>query len=180
MTDEDVPVLQTARLTLWRPHADDRQGLLDLVTPEPVRRFLGNRPPSAADEYHRLQRNAGSWLLHGYGTFVCRQNGALAIIGICGVFHSWREWGKGMDDVPEMGWIFAPEVWGRGYATEAATAALDWFDRFHGPRRIACMIEQDHAASLAIAARLGFAPYDRHDTGEGTPLVLLERSPQAG
>lgn len=27
----------------------------------------------------------------------------------------------------ELGYMFLPEVWGRGYAAEACTAALDWF-----------------------------------------------------
>ena len=65
-------------------------------------------------------------------------------------------------------------VWGRGYATEAATAALAWFDRVHGGRRIACMIEHENHASLALAARLGFAVYAEQDY-DGSALFLLQR-----
>lgn len=173
-----APVLETARLSLSGPCALDRQALFDLVAPEAVRRFLGNRPTSPAEEYHRLQRNAGSWMLHGYGTFVCREKPGGEIVGICGVFHSWRGWGQGMDDVPEIGWIFAERCWGQGYATEAARAALAWFDAVHGPRRMTCLIEHDHAASLSIARKLGFAPYARHEEDDGAVLILLERQPQ--
>ncbi len=169
------PVLTTERLDLWRPAASDHAGLLSLVTPEPVRRFLGPAQPSPEDTFARLLRNAGSWALYGYGVFVVRQREQAGIVASCGVFHSWRGFGMGMDDVPEAGWIIAERHWGKGFASEAMTAALAWFDATHGARRIACMIEDGHTASLTVAARLGFTEYGRHQPAEGRELVLCER-----
>ncbi|WP_068073504.1 GNAT family N-acetyltransferase [Novosphingobium lentum] len=175
------PVLTTPRLDLYRPQPHDHAALLTLLGDDEVRLHLGNRPTSAVEEFNRLCRNAGSWALYGYGTFICRTRGSDAVLGICGVFHSWRGFGKGMDDTPEIGWIFARETWGRGIASEAASAALAWFDANHGPLRVACMIEDGNAASFAVASRLGFVEYARHFPdeavpGEGEmPLVLLER-----
>jgi len=37
------------------------------------------------------------------------------------------------------------------------------------------MIENGHAASMAIAAKLGFAEYARHQPDEGRALVLYQR-----
>ncbi len=122
-----------------------------------------------------MQRNAGSWALFGYGNFIVRERETGAIVGVCGVFHSWRDL-DGFDDVPEAGWIFAEPVWGRGYATEAGRAALAWFDRVHGPCRIACMIEPDNHASLTVAARLGFVACDELDF-EDSRVVVLQRAP---
>ena len=170
-----APVLTTARLELWRPQATDRDGLFALVAPDAVRRHLGNRPATLADSFARLLRNAGSWALYGYGGFVVRERGSCKIAGICGVFHSWRGF-AGFDDVPEVGWIFAEPLWGRGYASEAGTAALAWFDRAQGPQRVVCMIEPANRASLAVAARLDFVAYGQ-DTFEGDPVVLLQRAP---
>lgn len=174
------PALVTERLALWHPHPRDHSGLVDLLAPEDVRRHLGNRPTSVTEEFQRLLRNAGSWALYGYGIFTCRRRDEDAVIGIAGVFHSWRGFGQGLDDVPEAGWIFAPSCWGQGLAREAMTAVLDWFDAAHatpqGPRRVACMIDGDNAASLALAARLGFTRYAEHaDGARDVPLVLLER-----
>jgi RimJ/RimL family protein N-acetyltransferase len=167
-------ILTTERLELHQPRAADLAGLATIMVPQAVRRFLGNREVSMADEFARFMRNAGSWALYGYGNFIVRERGAPGIIGICGVFHSWRGFGQGLDDTPEVGWILAEPVWGQGYAGEAATAALAWFDRTHGPRRIACMIEPDNHASLALAARLGFVAYGKHDF-DGSTVVLLQR-----
>lgn len=169
------PVLTTERLELWRPQASDHPGLLALITPEPVRRFLGPAKPTAEDAFARLLRNAGSWALYGYGVFVVRERGKAEIVASCGVFHSWRGFGTGMDDVPEAGWIIAEPHWGKGYAGEAMRAALAWFDVEHGARQTVCMIEEGHDASAAVAARLGFAEYARHQPDEGRALVLYQR-----
>lgn len=175
---DTAPLLRTERLELWRPRAGDLGGIYDAVSPEPVRRFLGGQPTTLPDEAGRLLRNGGSWAFYGYGIFVCREHGETAPVGICGVFHSWRGFGQGMDDVPEAGWIFAQSHWGGGFAREAMTAALGWFDAAHGRRRIACMIEDGHDASLKLADRLGFVRYGLHEQpGENArPLILLERT----
>jgi RimJ/RimL family protein N-acetyltransferase len=168
-----APLLTTARLDLCQPQAADLAGLAAMIEPAAVRRFLGDRPPTLADTHARLARNAGSWALYGYGNFVVRERGRPEVIGNCGVFHSWRGF-DGFDDVPEVGWIFAQPVWGRGYATEAARAALAWFDRVHGPRRIVCMIDPANHASLALAARLGFVAYGEQ-LYEDDVVTLLQR-----
>lgn len=169
------PLLTTARLDLWQPRPCDHAGLIALLADDAVREHLGNRPTSAQEEFNRLCRNAGSWALYGYGICTVRRRGEEAVIGIAGVFHSWRGFGKGMDDTPEAGWIFAREAWGQGLATEAMRAILDWFAQAHGPARIGCMINATNAPSIAVAARLGFGAYDRHHDDAGTELVLLER-----
>jgi len=171
------PVLSTARLDLWRPQAGDLGALVEITSDPEVRRHLAMQETSAAQEFGRLCRNAGSWVLYGYGTFVCRLRDSDEVVGICGVFHSWRGFGTGLDDVPEIGWIFARHAWGHGFATEAARAALAWFDGTQGAgvTRISCMIEHDNHASMAIAAKLGFVVYGKHVDEDGIELVLLER-----
>jgi RimJ/RimL family protein N-acetyltransferase len=170
------PVVVTERLELWRPAASDRADLLALITPEAVREFLGPAEATETDVFARLLRNAGSWALYGYGVFSVRERGGDGtIVSTAGVFRSFRGFGQEMDDVPEAGWIVAQPHWGNGYALEAMSAALAWFDREHGPQRVACMIENGHAASMAIAAKLGFAEYARHQPDEGRALVLYQR-----
>jgi RimJ/RimL family protein N-acetyltransferase len=170
------PELVTERLELWRPQIADRAGLLTLIAPAAVREFLGPAEASETDVFARQLRNAGSWALYGYGVFSLRERGGDgAIVGTCGVFRSFRGFGQGMDDVPEAGWIIAESAWGKGYAIEAMRAALAWFDREHGPQRIACMIEEGHEASAAIAAKLGFVEYARHEPEGERALALYER-----
>ena len=169
-------LLRTARFELWRPQATDLAGLVALVDDEETTRFLGPARATAHNQFERLTRNAGGWSLYGYGTAAVRlAGGDGAIIGSCGVFHSWRGFGKGMDDTPEAGWIVRRDHWGQGVAREAMTAILAWFDATHGLRRIACMIEEGNAASERLAATLGFAAYGAHELEDGANVRLFER-----
>ncbi|HVR89961.1 MAG TPA: GNAT family N-acetyltransferase [Novosphingobium sp.] len=170
-----APLLKTERLELWRPQPGDLGGLNAINTDPRTLPFLGSWTPSEADSFARLMRNAGSWSLYGYGVFMLRRRGEQRIIGTCGVFHSFRGFGQGMDDTPEAGWIIHPDDWGQGLAGEAMRAVLDWFDSAHGPRRIACMIEEGHAVSDRLAGQLGFVEYTRHQQPDEKPLVLYER-----
>ncbi len=171
--------IETDRLELYRPQPEDLAGLFTMIAHPETRRHLGPTEASMVDSFARLLRNAGSWSLYGYGTFVVRLWGQQGILGSCGIFRSYRGFGKGMDDVPEAGWIINADHWGKGYAREAMEAALKWFDAEHGSQRITCMIEEGHSVSENLAQSLGFSAYDRHDPEEeSAPLILYERLPK--
>lgn len=177
MYHNTAPVLSTARFELWQPQVDDLADLFELTRDEETRRFLGGFVPSEMDSFTRLTRNAGSWALWGYGTFMVRRKGEGCIIANCGVFRSHRGFGpeQGFDNVPEAGWIVHRDVWGEGLASEVMAAALAWFDLTHGRQRVVCMIEEGHAASEAIATKLGFVRYGVQQSEEGAALGLWER-----
>ena len=168
-------VLTTERLELWRPQASDFDGLNAINTDPRTLTHLGNWSPDRADTFARLARNAGSWALWGYGTFMVRRRGLQQIVANIGVFRSYRGFAHGLDDVPEAGWIVHPDHWGQGIASEAMNAVLPWFDEVHGKQRVACMIEAGHAASEKVAAQLGFVEYAQHQQENDRPLVLYER-----
>lgn len=171
----DGPLLKTDRFDLWRPVAGDLSQLCALIDDEETRRYLGPASAEKQPQFDRLMRNAGSWALFGYGTFMVRPRGMDDIIATCGVFHSWRGFGAdvGMDDVPEAGWIVRRDWWGKGVASETMEAALRWFDHEHGPKRIACMIEDGNSASERVATRLGFTRCGTHLSEEGADAVQL-------
>lgn len=173
------PVLTTQRLELWQPQQSDLADLFDLTLAEETRRFLGSFVPTEMDAFARLLRNAGSWSLWGYGTFMVRLKRERRIIANCGVFRSHRGFGagQGMDNVPEAGWIIHKDHWGQGIAREAMEAALAWFDATHGAQRVACMIEQGHGASDRLAQQLGFVRYGRQESEGAAPIILYERLP---
>jgi len=174
-----VPVLVTERLELHVPAGGDVWPMHAIVVDPETRRFLG--PSQApADHFERFSRNAGSWLLYGYGSFMLRERSSGELIGNAGVFHSFRGLGEDFDDAPEAGWILRSDRVGQGLGREAMTAALGWFEREHGAQRIVCMIASGNAASIGLAGALGFTPVRDAQLPAGEPVRLFERRPAPG
>lgn len=148
-------VLETERLHLRQATADDFAASHALTASPEMRRFLGRDPPSTEDSFNRLLRNAGSWSLFGYGNFVVIERASGVHVGGCGLFRSLRGLGDDFDGWPEAGWVVAYDRWGLGYAREAMTAILAWFDAEHGCRTV-CMIEAGNTASERLADKLGY------------------------
>jgi RimJ/RimL family protein N-acetyltransferase len=171
-----APRITTDRLELRLPTAADRASMAAIVAHAETARYLG--PPfDPADHFMRFCRGAGSWMLYGYGMFIVRLRGSEEVIGNCGVFHTWRGLGDDFDDAPEAGWILRHDQVGRGIGHEAMKAALDWFDRAHGPRRVVCLITLGNEPSLRLAERLGFGPMRDTMLPSGDAVRLLERLP---
>ncbi|AKH43397.1 RimJ/RimL family protein N-acetyltransferase [Altererythrobacter atlanticus] len=167
--------LQTERLELRLPVADDIAAMHAIVSHEQTSRFLG-RASDPALHFERMARNAGSWLLYGYGSFMVRLRGREELIGNCGIFHSWRGVGDDFDDNPEAGWILGHEYGGMGYAGEAMRAVFEWFEQTHGPHRVVCMIAPENRPSLRLAEKLGFTPMREGALPDGEAVILLDRA----
>ena len=149
------PTLQSPRLLL-RPHGiEDFEALHGLTLAPETRAFLGGEP-SREESYKRLLTSIASWHLFGYGTFAVLERESGDYVGNCGLFRLERDLDPPFEGEPEAGWIIAPQRWGRGYAGEAMRAVLAWFDANLGIRRTVCMISTGNAASVSVAARLGY------------------------
>ncbi|HEY6814420.1 MAG TPA: GNAT family N-acetyltransferase [Croceibacterium sp.] len=171
-----APLLVTERLELWVPTEADLWPMHAVVNDPRTSRFLPEQ--SAAGHFERFCRNAGSWLLYGYGSFTLRERASGELIGNAGVFRSFRGLGDDFDDAPEAGWILRSDRVGQGLGREAMTGALAWFEREHGARRIVCMIAPGNAPSLGLAAALGFAAMRDAQLPDGEPVRLFERRPE--
>lgn len=62
----------------------------------------------------------------------------------------------GLYRFPEIGFIFHPDVWGRGIAREALSAVLDHAVAVHGLDTVRADVDPRNAASLGLLRRLGF------------------------
>ena len=74
--------------------------------------------------------------------------------------------------LPEMGWIFSPSVHGKGYASEAVRAALEWGKPRFAPKKPVCLIAPENAPSIRLAERHGFREFQR-STYKGLPAILF-------
>jgi len=89
-----------------------------------------------------------------YGIWAVEDRESGRFVGRCGL-QVHRLW---PDDV-ELGWGIDPELWGRGYASEAATAALEHAFETVALPRVVSIVHPENIASIRVAEKLGERPY---------------------
>ena len=169
-----VPEVTTERLLLRGCRADDFDDFAALWGDPKVTQFIGGQPSDAGDSWRRLLGVAGHWALFGFGFWLVEERGSGRFAGQVGLARLNRGLGQGFDDVPEIGWVLAPWCHGKGYATEAAQAALAWGERELAMTRAVCMIDPVHRGSLRVAGKTGFTRF-AETTYKESPVILLER-----
>ncbi len=141
------PTLETPRLILRPTAPDDFEGWAELMADESSR-FVGG-PQLRAAAWRGFISMAGAWTLQGFAMFSVVEKSTGRWVGRVGpwVPEGWPG--------TEVGWGLHPTATGKGYAVEAAEAAIDWaFDALGWTEVIHC-IDPDNAASQRVAERLG-------------------------
>jgi RimJ/RimL family protein N-acetyltransferase len=81
--------------------------------------------------------------------------------------------GKQDPEAVELGYTIFEPYRGRGYATEAAQALMDWARREHGISRFIASVAPTNDPSLAIVRKLGFVQTgEQWDDEDGLELVF--------
>ncbi len=84
-----------------------------------------------------------------------------------------------LDGEIEIGWTLRRPFWGRGLATEAASAAVATaFERL-SPNRLISLIAPANERSAAVAGRLGMSQESETLSRVGLPLRVFELAPSA-
>jgi len=142
------PILETARLILRPPRAADFEGWVAAAQDGEVMRHLGGAK-SRLEAWNHFLAAVGAWHILGFHAFSVIEKAGGRWVGRVGPLHPEGWPGD------EIGWTLAREAWGKGYAVEAAVAAIDWaFDVLAWTRIIHC-IDSENTASRSVARRLG-------------------------
>ena len=153
------PLINTDRLTLRSHAVDDDEAVYKLASDPVVLQFIRGLPTTREEAWHRLLRYAGHWSLLGFGMFAVVERQSGKFIGEVGLADFRRGLGAGFDGAPEAAWLFAGGSHGKGYALEAMTAMLGWFDNYRPRTRCVCIIDPANTSSIKLATRLGFERY---------------------
>jgi RimJ/RimL family protein N-acetyltransferase len=159
-------VVETARLLLRPLGESDLDAYAAMVADPEVMRFLGEgRTLDREDAWRSMAMLIGHWTLRGFGMWALEERATGAFVGRVGLHYP-----EGWPD-REVGWALCREHWGKGYAIEAARAALDHAFDALGWERAISLIHRENVRSIRVAERLG-ERFEREATVRGKPAGL--------
>lgn len=144
-------ITETERLILRPWILTDADALYEICRDASVMRHIGTRRPyENVDEAVKFLE----WAIpyqneNGFCRWAVVEKQSGKIIGSCGFARRKR------DDV-ELGYLFARDFWGRGLATEAAAACLEYGFETLKFTRIIALTDVDHPASQRVLEKIGF------------------------
>ena len=144
--------LRTERLLL-RPWRDqDLAAFATMSADAQVMEFL---PPLAEPEACAAwaARLTAHWRDHGFGRWVVELPGEASFIGVVGL--AWISYQAHFTPAVEIAWRLLRAYWGRGYATEAARATLDYGFNKLGLAEIVAVTVPANLRSRQVMERLG-------------------------
>lgn len=146
------PTLSTARLRLTVPALSDAAAIL-VIAGDP--RAVEHNPSDLIADLDEAEELVSRWVRHwderGFGYWCVREGGSATVVGYCGV-KSMVARGQ---PVLNLIYRFTPQVWGRGYASEAARAVVSWAVAAQPEATILARVRPDNHASRRVAVKAG-------------------------
>jgi RimJ/RimL family protein N-acetyltransferase len=146
--------LKTTRLTLEALTVGHAAEMVAVLADPALYEYIGGEPPSEPDlvARHTRQTSRDHWL-----NWILREQASGDAVGTVQATLG--------EHAAELAWVVSTRAQGKGYATEATAAVIAWL-RENDVRELVAHVNPDHAASRAVAARLGFQPTESIKNGE--------------
>lgn len=143
-------VIETPRLILRHLAEDDLGNLAKIYADPVVMKFF-----SGTHSYERtkqwVEEILNCYPQRGWGLWATIHQADNKFIGRCGLISQLVD---GQPEV-EIGYLLAREYWGRGLATEAATASRNYGFEQLGFNRLISLIDPGNVASQKVALKVG-------------------------
>jgi RimJ/RimL family protein N-acetyltransferase len=151
--------LRTARLILREWEERDHLPFAAMNADENVMRYF-NACLTRAESDDFIRRMQEHFRRHGFSFWAVELKESGELIGLTGLARP--KFDAPFTPCVEIGWRFSPAHWGRGYATEAARAALDAGFGAFGLTEIVSFTAVQNTPSQKVMARLGMT----HDAAD--------------
>ncbi|MEQ1499282.1 MAG: GNAT family N-acetyltransferase [Novosphingobium sp.] len=173
--------IETKRLVLRRITPDDLDFYTCIQADPDVARYIATGKPRSPQE-------SRDWLMAVLASYADAALGQLAVlrksdgvlVGRCGLsdavveaapvpgavrkgwfFRAQAPADVQLEQVPELGYTFAKEHWGKGYASEAAGCVYNYARSALRLGKIMSVIDADNHASLAVARKFGVTFFEQ-------------------
>ena len=153
-------VLTTERLVVRQKRPEDAVALHGVFGDPEVMRHLGGPMGTPARTEAFVAQHIAHQELHGFSMWSLIERASGLLIGDVGYLA--------YEGGVEIGWHLRRAAWGRGFATEAATACLDYGLTTLGLRTVSAFVEDANTRSIRVIERLGMTLV-RSEAGDGVP-----------
>lgn len=153
-----APILTTNRLSIEPMTLDHWEDYAAAWADPRMTEFIGGQPRNRNISWGKMLQGIGLWPLFGYGYWSFIERESHKFVGNGG----FAQFERGIPELagyPEAGWAFAPDAWGKGYATEAMGAILAWADGVAKLAETRCIIDTGNDASHKVATKLEFKKF---------------------
>ena len=172
----NIPSIETPRLLLRPWTLQDGEAWFNILQEPDILRYFPNPNPPAWDTAQAyIDHHLTHWKLYGYGHWavVTPQDGR--VVGWNGL-----EYLTALGEV-EVAYLLTRRVWGRGYATEAAAAAVHFGFETAGLEAIIGLVHPENIASIRVLEKCGLTFADDITLwGMGMSRYRLRRKDAAG
>lgn len=166
-------MIETERLLLWEIQPSDADAMFELDSDSEVHRYLGKAPVKSREEILGIiEYIRGQYYEFGIGRLAVVLKESNKFIGCAGL----KFVNEPMETLPfyyNLGYRLTRKYWGRGYATEASVALVDYaFNKLNVPC-VYALIETGNLKSRRVLEKAGFCEY-KNMTDGGVPHVLFK------
>ena len=165
MTDQEY-MLVSKRLGFRMLEDHDLQNLMRLDMNLEVRAFFPEGLSTPKQLQEKIIRSRTSFLQKGFGEFSVTDLKTNEFLGRAG----FAELKNGEI---EVGYLLLKEYWGKGIATEALSALLDWAGKALSVPRILAYAQINHHASIGVMKKAGMR-YLKTEPGHGIECKFYE------
>lgn len=164
-------ILITERLLLRHLEPGDLDHLYALYRDPEIRRYFPEGVLSFEQTREELE-----WFMNGHpdrpelGLWATVDKESSRFIGRCGLLP-WQIDGRAE---VEVAYLIDKRYWGQGLATEAAAAIRDYAFGRLGLSRLVCLIDEENAASIRVAEKIGMT-FEKEGRDELGPYLLYAR-----
>ncbi len=144
----DDAVVRTERLWLRHILPADAPVMYAMNADPEVLRYTGDEPFHDVREARSFIAAYPDYRLHGFGRWAVVRTEDGAVLGWCGL----KRHGDGQVD---PGYRLLRSAWGRGYATEASKACLEWGFQEAGLDTIIGRVARANTASIRVLEKVG-------------------------
>ena len=149
---EHLPTLSTSRLVLRAITEADASALFEIFSDGDVMRYWSRPPMTSRDQARALATEIQvHWLARTLFQWGIAERAGGALVGTCTLYRWDRAHARA-----EIGYALRKDRWGRGLASEAVAAVLDFAFGRMGLHRVGADTDPRNVASARLLERLGF------------------------